>query len=76
MKRPHSKGDRNAVARQKKILKEIGTDIPVYRKKHALDCGNPQCSLCHGDKYPERLDTTQEIQAEIKMKEEIREENL
>lgn len=80
MKRPHSKGDLSAIARQKRLLKEVqGNEesfVKARRKKHVYDCGNTECQLCHGDKYPVRYDTRQEIQSEIDLKESIEEENL
>ena len=45
--------DENAINKQLKIAKEFG--VPVkdphrLAKHHALDCGNPKCLLCHGEK--------------------------
>ena len=45
--------DDNAINKQLKIAKEFG--VPVKEphrlaKHHALDCGNPKCLLCHGEK--------------------------
>lgn len=30
-----------------------------YRKLKAFDCGNPQCGICHSDKFPKRNDGKQ-----------------
>lgn len=44
--------DENAVTRQVKIAKEKGAGQKVLdqphrlAKRHAMDCGNPQCPLC------------------------------
>jgi len=43
-----------------------------FRKKRAFDCGNPGCLLCHGDKYPKREKTRQELLAGLKLREEIK----
>jgi hypothetical protein len=45
--------DENAVKKQTKIAKTFG--IPVtephkFAKHHAMDCGNPKCLLCSGEK--------------------------
>ena len=42
-----------------------------FRKKHAFDCGNTRCRLCHGDKYPRREQNRQELLAELKFREGI-----
>lgn len=44
-----------------------------FRKRHAFDCGNTRCGLCHGDKYPKRYDTYQEWCADLKFKEGLEE---
>lgn len=44
-----------------------------FRKKKAFDCGNPQCKLCHSDKFPKREKTRQEIEADLKFQEGIEE---
>ena len=39
----------NAVKKQVKIAKTYGADIRVphkFAKKHALNCGNPDCVMC------------------------------
>jgi hypothetical protein len=51
-------GDERAVNRQVKIAKSHGvtvTEPHKYAKHHAMNCGNPGCSLCenprrHGEK--------------------------
>jgi hypothetical protein len=45
--------DDNAIKKQAKIAKTVG--VPVEHphrlaKHHALDCGNPKCLLCSGEK--------------------------
>jgi hypothetical protein len=45
--------DVNAVKKQTKIAKTFGVPIKEphkFAKQHALDCGNPKCLLCHGEK--------------------------
>lgn len=44
-----------------------------FRKTDAWDCGNPQCYICHSDKYPVREKTRQEMNADLKLKEGIQE---
>lgn len=65
MRRAHSRGDRNAIARQQRIVKgsDVQPGIPVRRKRHAYDCGNTQCLLCHGDKFPQRMPTRAEVKS-------------
>ncbi len=40
-----------------------------YRKRKPLDCGNPQCGLCHSDKFPKRSLTHREQEADLKFRE-------
>ena len=45
--------DENAVKKQIKIAKTFGvpvTEPHKFAKHHALDCGNPKCLLCSGEK--------------------------
>lgn len=45
--------DDNAIKKQTKIAREFGVPIKEphrLAKHHALDCGNPKCLLCHGEK--------------------------
>ena len=45
--------DENAVKKQTKIAKTFGvpvTEPHKFLKHHALDCGNPKCLLCSGEK--------------------------
>jgi hypothetical protein len=45
--------DENAVKKQTKIAKTFGvpvTEPHKFAKHHALDCGNPKCLLCSGEK--------------------------
>ena len=44
-----------------------------FRKKHAYDCGKTQCRICHGEKFPKRQLSRQEIMAELRFKEQSRE---
>ena len=50
--------------RQQKIVKCLGfkynKPLGKYRKRKGLDCGNPQCHLCHCDKFPRRRLTRKE----------------
>jgi hypothetical protein len=40
-----------------------------FRKRRAFDCGNTRCHICHGDKYPKREKSRQELNAAIKLHE-------
>lgn len=42
-----------------------------FRKKKPLDCGNVQCRVCHGDKYPKRELSRQEETARVADKETV-----
>jgi hypothetical protein len=45
--------DENAVKKQTKIAKTFGvpvTEPHKFAKHHAMDCGNPKCLLCSGEK--------------------------
>jgi hypothetical protein len=44
-----------------------------FRKRDAYDCGNPGCLLCHGDKFPRRKLTRQEIIAGLRFQEQVQE---
>jgi len=46
-----------------------------FRKKDAFDCGNKHCYICHSDKYPKRSKTKQELDFDLKYKEQIDEFN-
>lgn len=48
-------------------------ELGRYRKKHAMDCGNTQCRVCHGDKFPCRELHEDEIARDLKYKEQLRE---
>lgn len=39
---------KNFIARQVKLAKRFGLKIipGKFRKRHALDCGNPKCAIC------------------------------
>lgn len=46
--------DENAVKRQAKIAKEHGAPVAEphrLHKRHAMDCGNPQCGLCGNPRH-------------------------
>lgn len=60
-KRRHS--DETAVKKQAKIAKENG--VPVEQahrlhKRHAMDCGNPQCPLCGNPRRTHKDKLTQQ----------------
>jgi hypothetical protein len=41
--------DENAIKKQTKIAKEFGVPITEphkFAKHHAMNCGNPKCSMC------------------------------
>jgi len=45
----------NAIKKQMRIAKAMGMDHALKQphrlaKHHALDCGNPECLVCHSDK--------------------------
>ena len=45
----------NAIKKQVRIAKSLGTTHTHnqphrYAKRHALDCGNPKCLVCHSEK--------------------------
>lgn len=44
-----------------------------FRKQDAWDCGNTQCGICHRDKFPKRTLTRQEVVADLRFREELRE---
>jgi hypothetical protein len=55
--------DEVAVKRQTKIAKEHGapvTDPHRLHKKHAMDCGNPQCYLCGNPRKTHKDKLTQQ----------------
>lgn len=69
--------DRKFIARRKKQLKELMADDFIkfdgqLRKAHPLDCGKPNCSLCHSYKVRGHEETKQEAEARIKMEEQVR----
>jgi hypothetical protein len=43
-----------------------------FRKSSTFDCGNPQCFICHSDKYPKRSKTKNELNFNLKYKEQIK----
>lgn len=46
--------------------------IGRFRKKDAWDCGNPQCFICHSDKFPKRQKTNKELTSEKDFKESVK----
>jgi hypothetical protein len=40
-----------------------------FRKKRAFGCGKSRCHICHGDKFPKREKSRQELSAEMKLSE-------
>lgn len=48
--------------------------IGRFRKKDAWDCGKTQCYICHGDKYPKREKTRQELRSDISFEEQLKEQ--
>ena len=44
-----------------------------FRKRDAYDCGMPKCWICHSDKFPRGSWTRQEIRAELRFQEQVRE---
>lgn len=51
-------------------------DIGRFRKKDAHDCGSSKCFLCHGDKFPKRELTEQEILSNISFKEQLNDQKF
>ena len=49
-----------------------GDQVGRHRKRKAFDCGNTRCCICHGDKYPVRYSTKQEIIADMDYKEQLK----
>ena len=58
--------DKTKSMRQKKILKSYGADFEpfespnYYNKRHALNCGNPNCVMCGNPRKFLDLKTIQE----------------
>ena len=63
------------MARQGLIDRRHGRGRPAgfYRKKHALDCGQVRCGVCHSDKYPGRCPHEHEVRAASTAREQMRE---
>ncbi len=69
-----SNKDRNRVSVSAFVVEcKCDDQIGRFRKKDSGDCGNPKCLLCHGDKFPRRKRTQQEILSEVIMKEQLME---
>ena len=52
-----------AVARQVKIARAAGTPVDAahrFVKRHAMDCGNPQCFLCGNPRKTHKDKLTQQ----------------
>ncbi len=47
--------------------------IGRFRKKDAWDCGNTRCYICHGDKFPKRDLSRQEVAAGLSLREQLKE---
>ena len=50
----------NAIKKQVRIAKALGMNHMLKQphrlaKHHALDCGNPECLVCHADKIHRKL---------------------
>jgi len=74
MKRWHEDRKKMLTNRQLGCIMHTGAanlSIGYFRKSKALDCGNPKCYMCHGDKHPVRIKTTGEKIADLKLKEYI-----
>ena len=55
--------DENAVKKQAKIAKEHGAPVEQahrLHKKHAMDCGNPNCFLCGNPRKTHKDKLTQQ----------------
>ena len=55
--------DENAVKKQVKIAKEHGAPVTEphrLNKKHAMDCGNPECYLCGNPRKTHKDKLTQQ----------------
>jgi hypothetical protein len=53
---------KRVIKKRLKIIKRISPDYKEVieqphrmAKKHPLDCGNPMCGLCHGDKNMKKI---------------------
>jgi hypothetical protein len=44
-----------------------------FRKRRAFGCNNTRCGWCHGDKYPRRTLTRQEVRAALRFREGLAE---
>jgi hypothetical protein len=66
-------GNKNAIKKQIRIIKVRGGHSRYERephrlvKHHAMDCGNPQCSLCGNPRKLYGLKTPQELKLEQNM---------
>lgn len=52
------------------------TEVGRFRKNKAFDCGQTGCFGCHSDKYPKRILTARELEAELHLIEEIQNMNV
>lgn len=53
--------------------RDVTVQYGRYRKRKPLDCGNPQCGICHSDKFPKRETTYREWVADLKFREGLAE---
>lgn len=69
-------GYRNRVGVSAYVVEcECDEQVGRFRKMDANDCGNPQCWICHGDKYPKRSPHEQEIKSEVSFREQLKDLN-
>ena len=71
--------DNNAIAKQVKIAKSHG--VPVdnvhgFAKHHAMDCGQPACTICGNRRKVWGEKTMQEKKFEIQLKADERKKDL
>jgi len=75
MKRWHD--DVHAMLRQRKLWRSPFNDgsprpLGEFRKRHAFDCGNPKCHICHSDKLM-KYKRRDEEKAELDMRDQLQE---
>jgi len=81
MKRYHEAGDQRAINRNFKERRrfvydgsnpnKFATQKGRYRKRHALDCGNAKCMLCHSSKLL-NLKTHKQVKADEDFKDQLK----
>lgn len=77
-RRSHVESNKNNSARRigldpQQVDCECDEQKGRFRKKDAFDCGNPQCGICHSDKFPKRDKHEHELKSELDFKEQIKE---